>query len=72
MDDPVIGYRPGDRVLVTVKKAERSRGRAISAAMIVSGPVKKVIVAKRGQRFALVEDDFGDHHHADFDQLTAA
>ena len=71
-DDPVIGYRQGQRVLVTVRKTERSRSRVVAAAMIISGTIERVVIPKKGQRFALVRDDFGGHHHADFDQLTAA
>jgi hypothetical protein len=40
--------------------------------MVVSGTIEKVVVPKRGRRFALMRDDWGRAHHATFDQLTAS
>ena len=59
-------------MLLSLKKAGRSRGRTICAAMMVSGTIVQVVVPEKGQRFAVVRDDFGDSHQADVDQLTAA
>ena len=69
--DPVIGYKPGQRVLVTMHGTERMPGRSITMMMAVTGTVETVVVPKAGQRYAVVAGDDGLRHEAFFDQLAA-
>jgi hypothetical protein len=58
----VIGWQPGQRVYV--------RGEGPSPAF--HGTIDKVVVPRRGERFALVLDDAGRAHYANFSKISAA